>query len=129
MRRRVVTVAVLAAILATTLFGLPLAYGVSQYFLADERNELERVADVAAISVTFDLAAGKSPPGLVTPRGDITVGFYDATGARPRRRSGLQRGRRRGGAGRGRPGQPRAAGRRGDPHRQRLLRRAAAHRR
>jgi signal transduction histidine kinase len=77
-----VAVAVLAATLATTLFGLPLAFGVSQYFLADEGNELERVADVAAISVTFDLAAGQSPTGLTGRLDDITVGFYDATGQR-----------------------------------------------
>lgn len=82
MRRRIVVIAVLAAVLATTLFGLPLAYGVSQYFLADERNELERVADVAALSITFDLAAGQAPTDLASPAGDITVAFYDATGTR-----------------------------------------------
>jgi signal transduction histidine kinase len=82
MRNRIVGVAVLAAVLATTLFGLPLAYGVSQYFLGDESNELERVADVAALSVTFDLAAGQSPTGTASSQDDITVGFYDLTGAR-----------------------------------------------
>jgi signal transduction histidine kinase len=80
-RRRIVALAVAAAALATTVFGVPLGYGIAQYFLGDERNELERVADVAAISVTFDLAAGQVPTGLASPEGDITIGFYDQDGA------------------------------------------------
>jgi signal transduction histidine kinase len=75
-----VALAVAAATLATTVFGLPLGYGIGQYFLGDERNELERVADVAAISVTFDLAAGQVPTDLGSPHGDITLGFYDEQG-------------------------------------------------
>jgi signal transduction histidine kinase len=82
MRRRVVALAVVAATLAITLFGLPLAYGLSQSFLGDERDELERVADVAAISLAFDLASGQVPTGLTSPQGDIDIGYYDATGAR-----------------------------------------------
>ena len=74
--------AVLAATLATTLFGLPLAYGLSQYFLYDESSELERVADVAALSVTFDLASGKAPADPAGSQDDVSVGFYDVTGAR-----------------------------------------------
>src|SRR3954453_21662730 len=82
MRNRIVGVAVLAAVLATTLFGLPLAYGVSQYFLGDESNELERGAAAAAPSATFDLAAGQSPTGMTSSQDDIILGFYDLTGAR-----------------------------------------------
>src|SRR4051794_3680657 len=82
MRRRIVAVAVLAATLATTVFGVPLGYAVSQYFLGDERNELERVADVVALSATFDLAAGRDPSDLVSPQDDIAVGYYDQTGGR-----------------------------------------------
>ncbi len=82
MRRRIVGLAVLAAVLAITLFGAPLGYGVSQYFLADEGSELERVADVAAIAVAFDLAGGSQPTAPTSPQGDITVGYYDTTGNR-----------------------------------------------
>ena len=38
-RRRIVVLAVLAAVLATTLFGVPLGYAVAQSFLGDEQAE------------------------------------------------------------------------------------------
>lgn len=80
MRRRIVTVAVLAAVLATTLFGVPLAYGVGQSFLGDERDELERVADVVAVTVAFQVASGRSTPDSVTQQGDIALGYYGTDG-------------------------------------------------
>ena len=61
MRRRIVGLSLLAAVLAITLFGIPLAYGVSQFFLDDERNEVERTADTAARWVNRSVpAAGRS---------------------------------------------------------------------
>ena len=57
-RRRIVVLSVLAAVLATSLFGIPLAVGVAQYYLDDERTELERIADAAAITVAADLVRG-----------------------------------------------------------------------
>ena len=71
----------LAAILATSLFGVPLAYGVSQFYLDDERAELERVADVAAISVAADLSRGDRPSVLPGGAADIDLGLYDRSGA------------------------------------------------
>jgi signal transduction histidine kinase len=82
MRRRIVVLAVLAAVLATSLFGVPLAYGVGQFYLDDERNELERVADVAAISVAADLARGNRPAALPAGAADIDLALYGSTGAR-----------------------------------------------
>lgn len=72
----------LAAVLAITLFGVPLAYGVSQYFLGDERNEVERVADTAAITAAADLIRGRTAKDLKTAYGDITVALYGTGGSR-----------------------------------------------
>src|SRR3954451_1789583 len=82
MRRRIVTLSVLAAVLAITLFGVPLAVAVAQSFLGDERSEAERVADVAAITVASH-PAGAEPAGeLSNPDENITVGLYSTDGAR-----------------------------------------------
>lgn len=81
MRRRIVTLAVLAAVLATSLFGVPLAVGVAQYFLGDERNEAEHAADVAAISVAADLVRGARPDDLASAEGDLALGLYATDGA------------------------------------------------
>ena len=71
----------LAAVLATSLFGVPLAIGVAQYFLGDERSELERVADAAAITVAADLVRGQTTDALPQAASDITLGAYDENGA------------------------------------------------
>lgn len=70
----------LAAVLATSLFGIPLAIGVAQYFLDDERTELERVADAAAITVAADLVRGESTDELPHAASDIVLGAYDENG-------------------------------------------------
>jgi signal transduction histidine kinase len=82
MRRRIVGLSVLAAVLAITLFGVPLAYGVAQYFLDDERIEAERTADVAAISAAADLIRGVHPGDLNGNYQDVTVGLYAIDGTR-----------------------------------------------
>jgi len=82
MRRRIVVLAVLAATLATVLFGVPLAVGVSQYFLGDERGEVERVADAAAITVADDLAEGRAVRQLPAQQGDIALALYGPSGRR-----------------------------------------------
>ncbi len=82
MRGRIVGLTVAAAVLAIVLFGLPLAAGVAAYLLGDERAELERAADVAAISVAADLAAGRPVADLPPSAGTVTLAVYDGSGAR-----------------------------------------------
>jgi signal transduction histidine kinase len=81
-RRRIVGLSVLAAVLAITLFGVPLGYAVAQSFLGDERAEAERVADTAAVMVAADLTRGDAPSDITARQGDITVGLYGRDGGR-----------------------------------------------
>lgn len=82
MRRRIVTLSVLAAVLAITLFGVPLGYALSQIFLGDERGEVEGVADAGAVAVAADLARGDPPNDLRSSQGDISIALYGLTGPR-----------------------------------------------
>ena len=79
-RRRIVVLAVLAAVLATSLFGGPLAYFAAQLYLDDERTEVERVADVAAISVAADLAVHRPTTSLPQGAPGIDLGLYNRAG-------------------------------------------------
>jgi signal transduction histidine kinase len=79
-RRRIVTLTVVAAMLAIGLFGLPFAVGAAKYFRDDERAELERAADSAALSVSDDLAAGVRAPALPPSPRDMTVTLYSPDG-------------------------------------------------
>ncbi|MEC3981304.1 sensor histidine kinase [Amycolatopsis sp. H20-H5] len=89
MRRRIVTLAVVAGILAISLFGIPSAVAVAHYFVQDERAELERAADSAALSVADDLTdvtrvpvlpgAAEGTAGLYTPSGRLVTGTGPAT--------------------------------------------------
>ncbi|WP_020661252.1 sensor histidine kinase [Amycolatopsis benzoatilytica] len=79
MRRRIVTLTVLAAVLATTLFGLPLAVGVLWYFRTHTTAALERAADGAAVLVSDALAKGR--PVRVPENDDgAEVSVYDPSG-------------------------------------------------
>jgi hypothetical protein len=81
-RKRIVGLTVLAATLAIVLFGLPLAATVVRYVVHDERGELERVADSAAISTCADLVRGRPPGALPPTGGDTQVALYGAAGNR-----------------------------------------------
>ncbi|MYW95939.1 HAMP domain-containing histidine kinase [Amycolatopsis rubida] len=79
MRRRIVTLTVLAAVLATSLFGLPLAVGTLWYFRTHTTSELERAADGAAVVVSDALADGQ-PFEVPDNDNGAEVGVYDPAG-------------------------------------------------
>ena len=96
MRRRIVTLAVLAAVLAITLFGVPLSYAVAQSFLGDEVAEAEHVADVAAIGVAAHLARNEPVTSLPPSGSDVALALYTpdgrlVTGAGPARADNVVR--------------------------------------
>jgi signal transduction histidine kinase len=81
-RRRIVTLAVVAAVLAITLFGAPLGYAVAASFLGDEAAEAEHVADVAAIGVAVQLARGEQVTALPSSGTDVVLALYGPDGTR-----------------------------------------------
>jgi signal transduction histidine kinase len=78
MDKRILTLAMLAATLATTLFGIPLALFVANYYRADERTELGRAAANAAIDVAADLFHGRFTGDLPTPPSGTRLALYAA---------------------------------------------------
>src|SRR3954470_4147971 len=81
MRRRIVTLSVLAAVLAITLFGLPLGYAVAASFLGDEAAAAEHVADVAAIAVAVQLARDEPVTSLPSSGTDVVLALYTPDGS------------------------------------------------
>ncbi|MFB9924069.1 sensor histidine kinase [Amycolatopsis halotolerans] len=79
MRRRIVTLTVLSSVLATSLFGLPLAVGALWYFRTHTTSALERAADGAAVVVSDALAAGE-PVQVPDNEDGAEVGVYDPQG-------------------------------------------------
>jgi signal transduction histidine kinase len=82
MRRRIQLVGVLAAALATGLFGVPLAVAVVLLSRSDEAGELERAADAAAVQVAPDLVAGRRAAQLPDDEDGIGIAVYDLGGRR-----------------------------------------------
>ncbi|WP_019631458.1 sensor histidine kinase [Actinomadura atramentaria] len=86
MRKRIAVLCVLAATLAISLFGVPLAAGVARYYLVGERGELERVAAETTVAVSSDLGRGwvrgAGFERLPEPEGGASVALYAGTGAR-----------------------------------------------
>lgn len=80
MHRRIVTLVVLSATLATSLFGIPLAVAVALYFVAQEATELEHTADIAALDVAADLVNSRRPGGLLTPAHNTSIALYGSDG-------------------------------------------------
>jgi signal transduction histidine kinase len=81
-RRKIVTVMVVTAVLAVGLFALPLAVLVAKYLIDDERAELTHAADINALSVTADLARNRQPTLLPSAEEDISLTYYDHSGRR-----------------------------------------------
>ena len=73
---------ILVAVLATTLFGVPLAFGVAKYYLNDERSELERLADSVALTLSSTYARGDVPTTVPGAEEGAAVALYGPDGAR-----------------------------------------------
>ena len=82
MRRRIVVLTLGAAGLALLLFGAPLAVGLAQFALTEERVALQRLADSTARSLQHQMSHGEVPTVLPDGPGDVTVALYDGQGAR-----------------------------------------------
>ena len=82
MRTRIVALAVLAAVLAIGLFGVPLAAGALKYALSEERTTLLRMADAAAVAVTADVLRGNMPTDLPHPQDETHLAVYVDRGLR-----------------------------------------------
>jgi signal transduction histidine kinase len=81
-RRRIVGLSVLAGVLATVLFGLPLGYLIARNLINGELGEAERAADSVAIAVSAGVVHGDPAPVFAPRHGDIRIGLYDARGVR-----------------------------------------------
>jgi signal transduction histidine kinase len=81
-RRKIVTVMAVTAILAVGLFALPLAVLVAKYLLDDERAEISQVADLSTLRATADLARGHPPNALPPIESDSSLAFYGLNGMR-----------------------------------------------
>jgi signal transduction histidine kinase len=80
-RRRITSLTVLAALVATVLFALPLGIAVWQYYHDDAKGDLERAADAVALAVSEDLTAGRRPTVPQLDRDDEgEVGVYAPDG-------------------------------------------------
>ena len=82
MRRRIVRLTVIAAVLAVALFGLPSAAIVATYLTDDERSELGRAAEIGALRLSAELASGQGLRAVPALEPDITATLYDAGGHR-----------------------------------------------
>jgi signal transduction histidine kinase len=76
-RRKILGVAVLAAALAVTLFGVPLGYAVQQLYLYDERGSLERSALRAAVRAAADAPDVTANIESADSRTANEIGLYD----------------------------------------------------
>jgi signal transduction histidine kinase len=81
-RRRIISLTVLAALVATVLFALPLGVAVMQYYRDDTTSDLERAADAVALAVAHELTAGLPPvvPPLEGDEAEGAVGVYAPDG-------------------------------------------------
>lgn len=81
MRRRIIGLSVVAAMMAVGLFGIPLAALVGKYMLNAERADLDRIADTYTLTIAADMAQRDFPDELPTDD-DVRFTLYDADGDR-----------------------------------------------
>jgi signal transduction histidine kinase len=81
MRRRILVVAVTAAVVAIAVFALPLALAAHRLFVSDEQGELERAALRAMVAVDPAFTVGDQLE-LPPTDNDIQVTVYDRSGRR-----------------------------------------------
>lgn len=80
MRSRIVILAMLAATLATSLFGIPLALSAARYYRVYEGNKAERVANRAAVEIAADMIDGRYAGHLVLEDTGTAVAVYTPDG-------------------------------------------------
>lgn len=80
MRRRIVGLALVVSVVAVLAFAVPLGVVVARYFVTDERNELVKLADSAALTVAGDLS--RRGALTITPEPGSGLAVYDASGRR-----------------------------------------------
>jgi signal transduction histidine kinase len=80
-RRRILTVALSAVLLAVVLLGAPLAVAIERNAVTEERGELERAALEAAVMVSPSYRSG-DPVELPAGHRKIDVGLYTVAGRR-----------------------------------------------
>ncbi|KAA9160242.1 HAMP domain-containing histidine kinase [Amycolatopsis acidicola] len=80
MRKRIVALTIAAAVLAISLFGLPLAAGVAKYFVDDQWADLERAADSAALQIADTLADNPGSLQLPGTHDHIDLAVYAPDG-------------------------------------------------
>lgn len=80
MRRRIIGLTVISAILAIAAFGLPLAAVVGKYMLNAERADLSRTTTSLALSITDGFGQGEEV--AIPNRDDVGFTLYDHDGNR-----------------------------------------------
>jgi signal transduction histidine kinase len=80
MRRGITRVALITAVLAVVVFGVPLAFVINRLLLGNEQTELERIALRAAVSIPADVTSGHDPVKLPRTEASMRLGVYDLTG-------------------------------------------------
>jgi signal transduction histidine kinase len=71
----------LAALLAISLFGIPLAAAAARLYFTDERSELLRLADSVALAVSGDLHRGGQLSTMQHPESGTRIAIYNDRGA------------------------------------------------
>lgn len=82
MRERIVGLTLLAAVVAITLFGLPLAVGAARYYAVEERTDLSDDAEALVGSVEAGLVPGAPLPAVADVRPGDAAALYDIAGRR-----------------------------------------------